>query len=935
MNNLLGQSVLRRWGVVKPDYLVPLLTVVLISVVLYQVDDVWGSLIHLIYLLLVVACSVAWGLRSGLAAGVFSIIGHSTAMFMSMPLQLENNLIHFGLINASFLFTAFLTGALAKENHALLIDTMMRNRQVEAINAIVGEIAAISDEENMLQHAANRILETFGFYHIAIGKFEIGKGEPAIILEACACAVNEFCVPSGERYSLEGGGIMAWVIQNAEPVLIEDVTKDRRFLPCDALPGTRSEAAVPIFARGEVWGVLDAQSNRESNLCESDVHALQILAGHLAIALENIRLMAAERNRRREAVTLQEVTSALTSTLDLDEILASILVLLEDVLSYDSAAIILRQGERLNVLAARGHPSVEELMKEDFPADDALFQEIKQSSNPLILTDAQSDSRFQRWGQTEYVRGWMGLPLIVREKVIGFLTVDSIEVGAFSQDEATVVQSFANQAAHAIANARLYVRAQTTRDYYRTILDGLHDEILIIDQDYFITDVNGPFLRKTGYHREEVVGKHCYEISHHSAVPCWQMKPPEHPCPAVEVWQTSRSARAVHLHYDVDGKAAWMDLAASPLVDGKGNVSAIVEAGREVTSEKRLQAQLEAIYDLGQELTLLLDEAAIAQRVIGTAIELLAFDLVSLGLIEGDTNELIYRYTTDPEKMGLSFPLDEKSDIGVAVICEGETKVLTDAGETSEGGQGFTVRERFQICAPLKAGDRIIGVLSGATTGQGSISQDDQYLFKTLADQAAIALESARLYEDVQALSLSAIRSLATAIDARDPYTRGHSEGVTRLTVRMASELGWCGTDLEMLEYAALLHDVGKIAVPDAILRKKTKLTKKEWGEIHMHPIQSAKIVSPIKSLQKIIPWIYHHQERWDGSGYPDGLAGEAIPLAARIIAIADAYDAMTTDRPYRKTLTEEEALVEVERCAGTQFDPKVVEVFLKVVGET
>jgi len=184
----------------------------------------------------------------------------------------------------------------------------------------------------------------------------------------------------------------------------------------------------------------------------------------------------------------------------------------------------------------------------------------------------------------------------------------------------------------------------------------------------------------------------------------------------------------------------------------------------------------------------------------------------------------------------------------------------------------------------------------------------------------------------VRSLSIATIRSLATAIDARDPYTRGHSEEVTRLAVQLARELGWSGSDLEMLEFTALLHDVGKIAVPDYILRKVEPLKPNEWNIIRLHPYHSAQIVKPIASLQRIIPWIYHHQERWDGTGYPDGLKGEDIPLASRIIAVVDAFNAMTTERPYRKALSVKRALAEIKRGAGKQFDPAVAEVFLRVL---
>jgi len=239
---------------------------------------------------------------------------------------------------------------------------------------------------------------------------------------------------------------------------------------------------------------------------------------------------------------------------------------------------------------------------------------------------------------------------------------------------------------------------------------------------------------------------------------------------------------------------------------------------------------------------------------------------------------------------------------------------------------------RSLLCVPLLGREALLGTFMLYSRKSREFPSDLQALLMTVGSQFAVAIERALLYEEVRGLSLAVIRSLAAAIDARDPYTRGHSEEVARLTVCVAREMGWDGADLEMLEFAALLHDVGKIAVPDAILRKNGPLTPEEWEIVRQHPHHSAQIVEPVAPLRRIIPWIYHHHEWWDGSGYPDGLKGEEIPLAARIIAVVDAYNAMTTERPYRDAMSHEEAIEELRRCAGTQFDPEVVEVFLRIL---
>jgi putative nucleotidyltransferase with HDIG domain len=246
------------------------------------------------------------------------------------------------------------------------------------------------------------------------------------------------------------------------------------------------------------------------------------------------------------------------------------------------------------------------------------------------------------------------------------------------------------------------------------------------------------------------------------------------------------------------------------------------------------------------------------------------------------------------------------------------------------------------LMVPLLVGEKTLGVLGLVNkvavkeqkTSVAPFTPTDESLLIALAGQTAIAIENARLYEDVRGLSMATIRSLATAIDARDPYTHGHSVGVAQMAVQLACDLGWRAADIEMLEFAALLHDVGKIAVPDTILRKVEPLTPDDWGIIRLHPYHSAQIVKPVEPLKRIIPWVYHHHERWGGKGYPDGVTGETIPPAARIIAVADTFNAMTTDRPYRKALSVTAAVTEIKRCAGDQFDPEVAEAFLRIMAK-
>ena len=197
-----------------------------------------------------------------------------------------------------------------------------------------------------------------------------------------------------------------------------------------------------------------------------------------------------------------------------------------------------------------------------------------------------------------------------------------------------------------------------------------------------------------------------------------------------------------------------------------------------------------------------------------------------------------------------------------------------------------------------------------------------------------LARQSFELYTRMRKIYLDTIRTLAATIDAKDPYTHGHSERVSQLAVQLAKRLDFAETEMEYLEYAAILHDIGKIGIEDRILGKKDRLTDEEYDKIKEHPVIGASIIGSIEFLQKCSQTVLHHHERYNGGGYPHGLKGEEIPRTARLLAVVDAYDAMNSDRPYRKKLSENDILEEIERESGKQFDPAIARTFISLIKE-
>lgn len=240
-----------------------------------------------------------------------------------------------------------------------------------------------------------------------------------------------------------------------------------------------------------------------------------------------------------------------------------------------------------------------------------------------------------------------------------------------------------------------------------------------------------------------------------------------------------------------------------------------------------------------------------------------------------------------------------------------------------------------EIFIPLGFREQIVGVLYlGSEEPLHYFETEEMDFLSSLSDVISMAIFNGMLYQQMEESYFSTVTALTNAIEAKDPYTRGHTERVMRYAMKIGDRLGLSSQEKDHLRFAAALHDIGKIGVSLSILDKPGILNEEEWAEVRRHPSKGIDILSPIRFLSPIIPHILHHHERYEGSGYPKGLEGDRIPLYARILAVVDAFDAMTSDRPYRKALDLESAKEELRKEAGRQFDPEIVRVFLEIIEE-
>ena len=354
---------------------------------------------------------------------------------------------------------------------------------------------------------------------------------------------------------------------------------------------------------------------------------------------------------------------------------------------------------------------------------------------------------------------------------------------------------------------------------------------------------------------------------------------------------------------------------------------------------KQIQEKVERLAllsQLGQILNSTLDHKEIRRRAMEAATQLMKAEAGSLLLVDEGKRQLYFEVALGNREEDIKrIPLNFGEGIAGWVAQHGKPLIVNSPKKDPRFFKGVDERTEFKtrniICVPVKVKEKIIGVLEAINKQErGGFNRADLSLFTSLADQVAIALDNSRLYQELEEMFFQTTDSLADAIEKRDPYTGGHTQRVTQYSLAIAKYLQLNALEKKWLKITSVLHDIGKVGIEDQILKKPDRLSPDESEMIKRHCNIGVEIIKHIRQLRESIPGVKYHHEQLDGKGYPNGLKGEEIPVLAKIIAVADTFDAMTTDRPYRIAMGREAAVKELEKCSGTQFDEKVVEAFIQ-----
>lgn len=744
--------------------------------------------------------------------------------------------------------------------------------------------------------------------------------------------------------------------------------------------GMQSAVLLPLRVKGRGIGLV-VLARPDENIELRDHEFLQGLADQAAQAIENARLFAESERRLKEQSALRELAQRFLSAVTPDEVLERTLDTLANLLPADYTEVLLPDAEgAFAMVNGRGWRRGVVGRTRLLPDPHVHAGYVLRAQSPVIIYNFAKENRFQAadYLMRHQVVAGVCAPMLAETRAIGMLGVYSHSPRHFTEEQSHFLYLVATQTAMALEKARHSQSA--TRRLDELVL--LNDVIVAANSEVSLDRVLSSVTREIGellqsedvhiaFASEDGTGLGSASVSLSAAqdsdwgdaVSRWVIRNrrplliQDMLCDSrfSQFYQRARACLGVPMmiQESVVGVIA-VAHPAPKTFDGNdlrllttlaGQIAAAIERTRLLDETRKRLAEISALFEFSNALRTATTETTLLSLVMRDAVSMLNGNCGSLQLLMGTGDYFQVVAVSNMRHLGFTVPRD-MSGLSWSAFDSGETIAIQDVMHDPR----VRLPEVFEnirgaIVAPMRTPSGVLGTLFVGFEQVGLPGPNRVRLATMIANLAAQALQRLRLHEQTvdQAASLSmtlneleesyqaTLLALSAALDARDRETEGHSQRVTKWALAIGRQMNQSREQLTNLERGALLHDVGKIGISDSILRKAGPLTATEREVMKQHPLLGYNMLRGISFLQDALPVVLHHQEMYDGSGYPAGLRGEEIPLGARIFAVADTYDAMTSMRPYRHALSHSEALAEIERCRGTQFDPRVVDAFFSL----
>jgi len=679
----------------------------------------------------------------------------------------------------------------------------------------------------------------------------------------------------------------------------------------------------------------------------------------------------------KKLTSLYESVAILNSSLRLEEVLNRTIQIAHQILNLDNCAILLFD-ERDGVLKISRQVGYDENIVDTFKVKPGVGISgwVFEHREGVIISNVQKDPRYIK-GVSGAVSE-MAMPLIVDERPIGVLDAESKRENAFCDEDFVMFKIFAQNVAVAIRNADLMNRLLASNNELKKRLNEISTLSRVANSVSTILNLDVLLLKILGLIQETLNFSNCAILLLEKETGVLKVKA------SIGYKEESIKNLSIRPGEGITGRVL---LYGKPVLIGDirnepGYIEGINGGRSEISVPLVVRDAIIGVLDAESPIPNKFTEYDLNLFAVFASYISSAIHNAELFSELEQKNQMLKKSLSEIEKMNQD--LIEYSDqikkineqlsrriVEITTIYEASKTIISslDLEETLQSIVMLTndlvnssvsaiklvdsdtqeIKERIRLTSsngesadssgkvfemPLKIGDKIIGYFELGNVDPAVMGEEERHILHTLASQAAIAIENARLFEETQRTYYETIKGLAQALEARDAYTRGHSERVTKYSLLIADELQLDDENKRLISYAGLLHDIGKIGIADSILNKKASLSPEDRKAIENHPLFGDQILGPIKFLREAQQIVLHHHEKYDGTGYPSKLKGEEIPLLARIITVADSFDAMTSDRPYRKAFSVEDAMRELKSKAGTQFDPKIVEVFEKVIAK-